>query len=216
MGDSASHQHGPQHEVRVLAFKRDLAKGDLTDVIRRHITTGAPVVIDADTYYDLRRRVAREYGIHPTAVILVGSCRLGFSLKEKNKVRYEPVRPDSDVDVAVVAPTLFEDLWDNVFNLVHADRSWALARGKGFARDLFCGWITPQNLPPEPRFHSAKDWAEFFDRIAQERLCGMRRVSARLYRTWDRLEKYQEIMVRECQRDLVLRGAHERIEPAGR
>jgi hypothetical protein len=199
------------HEVRVQRFKRDLVTNEITDVIRRHVTTGDPFAISTDVYYELRRRVAKEHSTHPSAVVLVGSCRLGFSLKPKtklgakDKVRYQPVGLDSDVDVAVVAPALFDAYWDKVFDLVRTNRGWALSGGKKFARDLFCGWITPRQLPNMPRFRLAREWSEFFDTLTRERLCDLRTISARLYRTWDRLEKYQEIMALECKRELERR-----------
>lgn len=190
------------HAIRVLEFKRDLAaaKNNLNDVIQKHITTGEPVVIAPDVYYQLRRTVAYELGIHPSCVILVGSCRTGFSLKPKRL--YQCVRADSDVDVAVISESLFDDYWDQVFDLTRSDRGWGQSEGKGFSVDLFKGWITPQRLPNRPRFKNGRKWTEFFDGLTATRICGIRRISARLYRSWKRLEAYQEIMVSQCRNDL--------------
>ncbi len=190
------------HASRVLEFQRDLAaaKNDLSDVIQKHITTGEPVVIESDVYYQLRRSVAYEFGIHPSCVILVGSCRTGFSLKPKK--RYECVRSDSDVDVAVISESLFDDYWDQVFDLTRSDRGWGRSEGKSFSVDLFMGWITPQRLPNRPRFKNSRKWAEVFDDLTAKRICGIRTITARLYRSWKRLEAYQEIMVSQCRNDL--------------
>jgi hypothetical protein len=193
-GDSA-------HDARVSSFQRDLAGNDLQDVIRQHITTGNPVAIEADAYYQLRRTIARRFAVHPSAVILVGSCRTGFSLKPEK--RYLPVAPDSDVDIAMVSPQQFDTYWDKVFDLARKDRGWARGRvGKRFASDLFSGWITPRHLPTLPRFSEGRAWAEFFDELTTRRTCGIREIKARLYRSWDRLEAYQEVMVSKCRNDL--------------
>lgn len=199
----------PTHESRLENFKRDLRAEHLKDVIRKHITTGDPAIIPADIYFDLRRRVADRFNLHPSEVVLVGSCRLGFSLKQKGRdwARYLPAQPSSDVDLAIVSPGLFDSYWDRVFDLVRNNRDWSLNRGALFARDLFNGWITPNKLPNLPQFADAVAWAEFFAELTRNRLCGMRSINCRLYRSWYRLEAYQEIIVMQCRGDLSAKGA---------
>ncbi len=198
----------PTHEFRVVSFKRDLQEQRIKDVIRKHITTGDPAVIPGDVYFELRRRVADQFVLHPSEVVLVGSCRLGFSLKPKgkNRERYNPAGPTSDVDLAIVSPGLFDSYWDRVFDLVRRNRDWSLRHGALFTRDLFNGWMTPSQLPNLPQFNDAVLWAEFFAELTRFRLCGMRTVQARLYRSWYRLEAYQEIMVTQCRSELIARG----------
>jgi len=198
----------PLHEARVLTFKKDLDGQNIKDIIRKYITTGDPAIIPGDTYFELRRRVSQQFDLHPNEVVLVGSCRLGFSLKPKGKSRkrYHPAKPTSDVDLAIVSPGQFDSYWDRVFDLVHKNRDWSLNNGKLFTRDLFNGWITPNELPNLPQFNDAIAWTEFFDKLTQVRLCGMRTVKARLYRSWNRLEAYQEIMVTECRNELIGKG----------
>lgn len=193
----------------VSAFKSDLImRGDgaavIRNVIQKHITTGDPVAITQQQYFELRRRVAVEFELHPSAVVLVGSCRLGFALKKKppSNRRFEPCGPSSDLDVAVVSAELFDHFWDAVFECVWRQRDWSMGEGAKFTRDLFNGWFTPDNLPNMPQFARARKWAEFFDSINRERMFGFRRMSARLYRSWHRLEAYQEHMVRACKNEL--------------
>jgi hypothetical protein len=190
------------HDHRVQRFCDDLGSQNISDVIRKHITTGEPVGIEPDKYFELRRQVSKNFNLHPSAVVLVGSCRLGFSLKRKKHGRYEAISHASDVDVAVISSVLFDSYWDRIFDVVQNDRDWAINKGKKFSRDLFCGWLTPEELPNLPRFADSREWAEFFAKLTRERLCGRRTISARLYRSWSRLEAYQEIMVRECQSEL--------------
>jgi len=201
---SSSPSGGTAHDSRVAAFQADLANAELRDVIRKHITTGDPVILDRDTYYQLRRAVADKFGLHPSSVILVGSCRTGFSLKPEK--RYAPVSPSSDVDVAVVSPGLFDSYWDSVFQRSLGGGGWINSGGnrggKRFISDLFKGWITPRDLPNLPSFSDGRVWAEFFDGLIKQRTCGYRTISARLYRSWERLEAYQRIMVSHCRNDL--------------
>jgi hypothetical protein len=151
-----------------------------------------------------------QFGIHPSAVIVVGSSKLGFSIKAKSQKegekgkRFLPFDAGSDVDVAVVSTRLFDEYWDEVFTLSGYRAQWASSEdSKTFVTDLFSGWITPGDLPKLPRFASAKTWSNFFDQLSRERICGMRTVKGRLYRSWDRLEAYQARMVQECRNDLL-------------
>lgn len=68
-------------ERRVIAFKLDLGQMETIDVIRKHITTGGPAVFADAAYYDLRNEVAHHFDLHPSSVVIVGSCRVGFSIK---------------------------------------------------------------------------------------------------------------------------------------
>jgi hypothetical protein len=179
-----------------------------SDLIRKHITTGDPRVLSPDVYFELRRRISARFGIHPSSVVLAGSCKLGFSLKPKGphngpRRRFVAVSPASDVDVAVVSQKIFDELWDAVFASVYPKRDWSLDIGRTFTRDLFNGWIDPSTLPNTPTFSRALEWSRFFDELNQSRLCDLRTVHGRLYRSWDRLEAYQDHMVRDCHSELI-------------
>ena len=164
-----------------------------------------PVAILPDTYFELRHRVAEQFHVHPNEVIVVGSCRLGFSIKRN--ARYRAVRSSSDVDLSVVSAEIFDLYWDAVFKVSRADMVWKNSDlAKRFKTSLFRGWIEPRHLPSHPSFAIGQEWTEFFDQLVRSRICGLRGITARLYRTWDRLEAYQEIMISECRREF------ERIE----
>jgi hypothetical protein len=190
-------------DERVAAFKSDLLKMSIHDVIRKHITTGEPAAMAPDLYFELRSRVGSSFNVYPNAVVLVGSGRMGFSLKQKGDPakRYHPFGSKSDYDVAIVSRALFDDYWDAVFDLVR-NKDWPLTDGRHFARDLFSGWITPSELPSLRRFDHAKKWAELFADLTQSRRWGLAPIKGRLYRDWSRLEAYQTINVSLCAREL--------------
>lgn len=188
----------PDYEGRVQEFHAALIELEVREVVRKYITTGMPAAIAEKDYYDLRRDVAKEFKLHPNAVVLIGSCRVGFSLKP-NKL-YAPTHSNSDLDLALVSMERFDDFWDRVFHYAKFNPSWD--EKWRFEKSLFNGWIDPRWLPPVPRFETAKHWIEFFDTIMRSRRFGTRRLTARLYRTWEHLESYQERMVRRCRDDL--------------
>ena len=188
------------HRRRVDQFKKDLSTLSVHDVIRKYITTGTPVGLSESLYFELRREISNEFGIHPSSVIIVGSRRTGFSIVGYK--RYREFRNGSDIDVSIISQTKFDFYWDEVFKYSQSDLTWLKSKGHyDFKKMLFDGWIDPTGLPAVNRFIEETRWQEFFDGLMQSRKYGNMRISARLYRNWERLEEYQKKMVLECQRD---------------
>jgi hypothetical protein len=153
------------------------------EIVQKHILTGLPVALSSDDYFALRHEVATHFGIQPVEVVLVGSCRTGFTLRdnpEENRPRYSQIRSGSDLDVAVVSARLFDQLWDDVFD--YSRRSSAFRgspEGEEFRRMLFRGWVDPRGFPPGGRFEHADRWNRFFDGLSRDRRFGNRRTTAR-------------------------------------
>lgn len=188
-------------QMRVDQFKTDLKILDTQQIVRKHITTGEPFAITSDQYYELRYAIANEFQLHPSEVILVGSCRTGFSIAPKK--RYQPVRIHSDLDVALISAPRFDGYWESVFRFSKSTFAWPESDTcQRFKSSLFQGWIEPRRLPPSRVFEDAQQWVQFFNGLMQSRQFGLRKITARLYRTWDRLESYQEIAVRKCKAQL--------------
>jgi predicted nucleotidyltransferase len=177
----------------VAVFQADLQTLPVKDVIRKHISTGPLHAFTDHEYYELRSTIAAEFELHPSSIVVVGSTRIGFSLNPKH--RYQLVQESSDIDVAIVSQERFDDYWERVFQYSRADLAW---KARTFKTNLFRGWIDPRYLPNTRTFESAEKWVRFFDGLMQSRKYGRRRITARLYRSWDRLEAYQEHAVMAC------------------
>jgi len=193
------------YDRRLKEYQADLGRPS-DEIVQKHILTGLPAALTPDDYFNLRNDVSKHFGIQPVEVVLVGSCRVGFSLLDKPKKsrpRYSPVGAASDIDLAVVAPGLFKQLWDQVFAYSQSNRAFAKSpEGTQFRLMLFGGWIDPRGLPPGQRFQWADTWVRFFDGLSRDRRFGNRRASARVYRDWNRLAAYQQIAVDQCKRVL--------------
>jgi hypothetical protein len=191
-----------EHQRRVADFQADLHKMDTLGVIRKHITTGVSAGINDVAYYELRNEVAAHFKLHPSEVVVVGSCRTGFSLKPTK--RYAAFTDASDVDLAIVSRATFDAYWDLVFEHWRTHTSWSeTKRYRIFLKELFKGWLWPRRLPPRREFKEALEWVEFEDTLGLSRFNGLRSVGARLYRSWDRLEAYQAIHVLDCRNSLA-------------
>jgi hypothetical protein len=188
------------HQRRVDEFKSDLGAMDIISLIRKHITTGPSAILSNVQYYDLRNEVAEHFKLHPSQVVVIGSCRTGFSLKPTQL--YQECRAGSDVDLAIVSRERFDSFWDLVFEHWRARQNWPVRRYRRFLVELFRGWMWPRRLPPSRHFGAASEWVQFEDRLTRERFQGVRSVRARLYRSWVSLEAYQAIHVMNCKRSL--------------
>jgi hypothetical protein len=147
-----------------------------------------------DKYYELRRRVSIQFGVHPNEVLVVGSGKLGFSIAPEK--RYREFCSESDIDLVVVSEGLFNQFW----MLVH---EYWLEFGQwdgfsGFRKYLFRGWIRPDMLPPSGDFDSALQWWQFFNSLTAKEGLSMHKIAGAIYKDWRFLETYQISGVRAC------------------
>jgi len=185
--------------TRLTEFKRDLPRMVASRIVRRYITFGECYVLNEDQHFGLKSEIAQQFQIHPNEVVVVGSGKLGFSIA-KNK-RYRPFANTSDIDIAVVSSRLFDDIWKQVFDYWDKNRYWNGL--DNFKRYLFEGWIRPDVLP-QRSFSLTKDWWEFFRQLTSAGSYGPYKISAGLYKSWDFLESYQSIAVKQCQQELEI------------
>lgn len=76
------------------------------DIVRKYLFHGIPFVFNSreSEYFDFRDCIAKRWGIKYHEVLILGSAKLGYSYYKKTKFSL-----DSDIDVAIVSPKLFEE-----------------------------------------------------------------------------------------------------------
>jgi predicted nucleotidyltransferase len=184
---------------RIQRFNRDLADMTPSAVVQRHITQGECYALDGEQHIKLRMEVAGHFKVNPNQIVVVGSSKLGFSIAPRK--RYRPFHDGSDIDVAVVSPALFDNIWRQAFDY-RMDTGVIWEGGSDFADYLFRGWIRPDMLPTGGRFPSRDDWFDFFRRLSGSGSYGRYQVKGGLYREWHHLERYQALSVVKCQQEL--------------
>ena len=179
---------------RMQEFKHDLSHLSPIDIARRHIVFGDCMVISSDKYFELRKTISDKYNVHPNEVIVVGSAKLGFSIAPEK--RYQPFGDASDLDIAIVSPTLFESVWRDVHRYFLQGGYW---EGRTeFIKYLFRGWIRPDRLPPDHHFPFARNWWEFFNLLSASRRYSYTRIRGAIYQSWYFLETYQTVAISQC------------------
>lgn len=176
---------------RLLEFRRDLSLLEPIRIVQKHITFGEAQVLSRQQHFELRTRIATHFAIHPHEVIIVGSAKLGFSVKPSR--RYGYFADTSDIDVAIVSETLFCREWSSLRSFVDSGGYWE--NQKRFQSKFFDGWIRPDLLPGDSHT-PARTWWTFFRELTSQ--LGTYKVNAGIYHDWHCLERYQTRAVAEC------------------
>jgi hypothetical protein len=183
-----------EHADRLAAFKHDLYQLKPRQIVQKHITFGETAALTSAQHFALRCAIGEHFAVHPHAVVVVGSAKLGFSIKPAR--RYGLFGDTSDIDVAIVSAELFARHWRALLDFVDAGGYWEkLPR---FQAKFFDGWIRPDLLPPSRIHQSTSEWWEFFRALTMSREFGPYKVSAGIYFDWHCLERYQIRAVAQC------------------
>ena len=147
-----------------------------------------------DDYYEFRKRIAEHFGIAFHEIFITGSAKLGFSAHKFKDFDYE-----SDVDVAIVSPKLFDQFLDwtqnyqmNLREARNAVTAKEIQMYHEFLEYVAIGWIRPDKLPYSFRIGSIKEsWFNFFQSISYSNSeIGNYKVSGGVFKSYAHLEKY--------------------------
>ncbi|SEN30196.1 hypothetical protein [Nitrosomonas marina] len=179
-------------------FKKDLALLSSIQIFRKYVLNGSCFALSDENHYRLREEVCEHFKVEFNDVILVGSGRLGFSLKQSK--RFSEFGEDSDIDLAIVSTPLFEKIWEEAYLFRKSAADWP--NSNIFFRYLSEGWIRPDKLPPSEYFNFTKSWWDFFNNITKSNKYGPYKVRAGLYHSHFFLKEYQTICIEQCMQEI--------------
>ena len=180
-------------------FRKDLKTLSSRGVFRRHIVLRNSVILSDDQYFNLKETICTKYNINFTDVLMVGSAKLGFSIKPTRQ--WGVFSDDSDIDIAIVNRDLFESFWADLYEYSKSGAFWP--EFHNFRKYFFRGWIRPDKFPPSHMFSRSLDWWEFFNETGRSRKFTNYPIRAGLYYNWDFLEAYQCLCIEHCQRNAI-------------
>jgi predicted nucleotidyltransferase len=175
-------------------FKEFIRKKNAKDTFRRYILHNDCQMIESNQSFELKNKICGKLNVQFDNVIVVGSCKLGFSIKPTK--RFVPFGDDSDIDVAIVSQTLFESVWKTAIEYDYSNADWQSKRE--FFKYLASGWIRPDKFPRGENFAFSTDWFEFFSEMTNSREFGDYKIAAGIYYNSFFLEKYQETCLEQC------------------
>lgn len=191
----------PKTSVMPLAaFRTALKSTDLSKIFRQCLMFGDSAHLSHEQYCDLRDEVSEAYRVRPCDVVMVGSGKLGFSISPRKN--FKEFNSESDLDIAIVSPSLFDSVWTSIAALIDEAHLWE-HRDYFLKRHFFNGWIMPHRLPHDvANLTFPNEWFDFFQKITNSGRYGEYPIKGGLYKSWDFLERYQMHSLRKC-RDLA-------------
>ena len=137
-----------------------------------------PAAIPLDAYHELRWKIKEHFNLESIfEVFLVGSGRLGFSIKPD--AQYRHFGEKSDLDIAIVSKELFLQYWKTACDSGIELKEW---KEKGAYEDYFFnGWMRPDKLRYGGEKLDVKHWWEFFGDLSRSREYGPYSISGGLY-----------------------------------
>jgi len=118
-------------------FKKDITdiyKDDLVNIVRKYLINGSSYFFNLDKIeddeYNIKNDISRILNIHPNNIIIVGSAKLGYSIKpdftnrESLSYNFHSFRFDfdsknnieeSDIDIAIIDSNLFEQKIQHIY-----------------------------------------------------------------------------------------------------
>lgn len=175
-------------------FQNDLTALNSLQMVRKYVFNGASHVLSDPEYYELREEVCDHFDIEFNDVLLVGSGKLGFSIKPDR--RYGEFNDDSDIDIAVVSTPLFQKVWKEAYLYKKSGAYWP--KCNQFFNFLSEGWMRPDKLPSSKYFEFTGKWWNFFNHLTSTEKYGPYKIRAGLYHSWFFLQEYQKICIEEC------------------
>jgi hypothetical protein len=165
-----------------------------------------------DIWTDFREEISGEFGVPAADIRIVGSARLGFSLKPgANLRRYGDT---SDVDVIVINANLFDYVWLSLLDAAYP-RPPATELVGGWLQDrrgeIYTGWINPLEIRLDRRIFGARAeavlsfnsrWFNIFKRVSRLLIRRHEDVTGRLYRTIDHATLYHRNSLAALRRTL--------------
>lgn len=174
-----------------------------TDVVDRYILAGPAFVFRQNQHAEKRliQHLGTTLSTPEENVVIVGSAKIGFSLDPNAFPR--AFSDDSDLDVAIVNPDIFESAWRAALEWSYevnenTDREQAWLRD--LRRGVFRGQLhvgSTQHISGMRRSallalwrNLAWTWFAAFRDLPREPEILRRKVNGRLYRSWDHLRLY--------------------------
>jgi hypothetical protein len=179
-------------------FKRDLPKLDTQAMINKYYLSGSAFALDDTQHHKLREEVARYFRIDFSSIFMVGSAKLGFSIKPERRFMY--FGDQSDVDVVIISEPLFTRAWQEIHTFKENGGYWP--EMSTFAYYHFQGWMRPDKLPRAPSFAFTSEWWDFFNSFSKDGRCGPYRIRAALYHSRFFFDSYQQKCLDQCRQIL--------------
>ncbi|WP_417505833.1 hypothetical protein [Marinomonas gallaica] len=188
----------------LISFKEDCINLDDEVVVQKHLIDGGSYFFDL--YYNqyeefkFKKLIASSLDVHIRDIAIVGSGKLGFSIKPDNDTPgFYPFksfdfnfdkdneRQKSDLDVAIVSSSLFDEQLLSIYEHTDCYMDSVFKGRNSLGKYVLKGWIRPDLLPSEykisPTIESIRnDLEKEYERD----------VNIGIYKSWRFFESYHK------------------------
>ena len=191
--------------MEVTEFRKIILQEKFDDVLTKVLLSGDAKHVNQEKQDFIKTRVAEKYKVNPEdmRLVIVGSAKLGFSISEKKVKgsatlpRYRPFNAITDIDIAIVSPHIYEQIWDELSRFSF-NQSWFPWDSGKLGDYMVCGWLRPDYFPTETRLRKCDDWWDTFRLFSSEQKLGRRRVRGGLFYNFEHLKRYQAKSLIDC------------------
>lgn len=196
------------------SLKADLiSEMEIEQIFQKHVVDGPSyfftnILNQKNLEYELRHELAHTLSVSINDVIIVGSAKLGYSLKSEifqtfdQKFRDSRLPKDkSDIDIAIINRRFYERSVEEIYHLSrHFNEGWIRENWRtnvfyrqpselhiNYALYLARGWMRPDFLPNV--YFDQAAWRPVCD--AWYRKLSRRKLSVGIYSDWIYLKHYQ-------------------------
>ncbi len=158
-----------------------------------HLNEGDSNTIEKIDFF--KEIVTKNFGISFHSVQMVGSAKIGFSLAPGKALRefikdpMDDSNKSSDIDLAIISNSLFEDIWREIRKY---KSTYLMKNYKKIASSIFLGYLNDKDFLDLEDFNSpVKRLILETNKELIDELSIMHPISYRIYRSWEDLEDYQ-------------------------
>lgn len=201
-------------------FKKDISdtyKDTLVDVVRKYLINGSSYFFELETItdneYNIKSELSNILNIHSNNILIVGSAKLGFSIKPNREDRscyefksfrfdYDSVNEieESDIDIAIIDENLFETKLQTIYKhlrgydlpiILENFHDCRKSRQKykkcfdDFSRYILLGWLRPDKMPKDFELSpELEDVRNKYNKLYN------RSINIGIYKSWFYFEEY--------------------------
>jgi hypothetical protein len=179
------------------------------DFVDNFVLAGAPLRFSDEKIELVRAALFRKLGVavEKAQIVVVGSAKLGFGLHAKRLdcggllPAFRPFGPDSDIDIAVTCPPLFEAIWQELSNYASSQQRIPWKSGL-LGSYLVHGWLRPDHFPKNARLQLCDEWWDTMRALSADTRMDRRKIAGAPFHSLCQLRMYQIRGVRDCQTKL--------------
>ncbi|NGM60477.1 hypothetical protein G5B30_00975 [Sphingobacterium sp. SGG-5] len=189
-------------------FKKSCIDCNPDEVVERYLIEKPSYFfnnVEKGKEYEFKKDIASILNVHIRDVVIVGSAKLGFSIKPDDSdaglFHFSPFDGKngrkSDLDIAIVSSSLFDGEMQNLYNHTGYAKNFWEDRPR-FAKYILKGRLAIRFLPEGFKF--TKEIKDVQDKY---RMAYGRVVNIEIYKSWHYFETYHQQNVRRIQVNLI-------------